>query len=195
MSPQRGRPRDSRIDEAVIQAAVQELGESGVAGFSINRVAARAGVDKRGIYARWPARDTLIASALGSLAAGLVPPRTGTLAGDLAALAPAVAAVCTPPRLEILQRCVAEARAYPALYAEFRRDSVDRCAAAVEDAFHEARRRGEIAASASPALAAECFLGMLLARATLTDSHDSTGPAGQREVIGFCLAAVGARPG
>lgn len=162
--PRRGRPRDATIDDRVLRAAVDELAGRGVGGFSVNSVAARAGVAKRGIYARWATRDDLVLAALGTLAAGLVPPRTGSLREDLLRLAPLVDAVFTEPRMSILARCLAELPRYPGLYEAFRRESVDRCAAAVQDAFHDARRRGEIRSDLDTDLAAAAFLGALLTR-------------------------------
>jgi AcrR family transcriptional regulator len=186
----RGRRRDPQIDVRVLLAAVQELAERGIAGFSTNSVAARAGVDKRGIYARWPDRDQLVVDALGTLAAGLMPPATGTLRTDLLALAPAVATVFTSPRREILQRCLAEARAHPEIYAGFRRESVDRCAAVVEDAFRSAQLRGESDAAADPSRAADAFLGMILTRATLLGDGSILDENEQRAITDFCVSAV-----
>ncbi|MCK9894382.1 TetR/AcrR family transcriptional regulator [Frankia sp. AgB32] len=191
--PRRGRPRDATIDTRVLAAAVDELAEHGVDGFSVNRVAARAGVAKRGIYMRWPARDDLVVNALGTLAAGLVPPRTGSLNADLLELAPYVDAVFTEPRLSILARCMAELPRFPAMYAAFRRESVDRCAAAIEDAFHDAVTRGEARADLDTDLATSAFLGALLARHAFAASADLDNPAFHRRLVDFCLAAV--RPG
>lgn len=162
--PRRGRPRDATIDARVLRAAVDELAAHGVGGFSVNSVAARAGVAKRGIYARWATRDALVLAALGTLSAGLVPPRTGSLRGDLLRLAPLVDAVFTEPRMSVLARCLAELASHPGLYAAFRRESVDRCAAAVQDAFHDARSRGETHPDLDTDLAASAFLGALLTR-------------------------------
>lgn len=188
--PVRGRRRDPQIDTRVLRAAVDELAERGIAGFSTNSVAARAEVDKRGIYARWPDRDQLVIDALGTLAAGLIPPRTGELRSDLLALAPAVAAVFTSPRREILQRCVAEAREHPAIYAGFRRDSIDRCAAVVEDAFRSAQLRGEADLVADPSRAADAFLGMILTRTTLLGDGAIVGEDEQQAIVDFCVRAV-----
>ena len=189
--PHRGRPRDATIDERVLRAAVAELAEHGVEGFSINSVAARAQVAKRGIYARWPARTDLVLAALNTLAAGLVPPRTGSLREDLLTLAPMVDAVFTEPRMSILARCVAELARYPDLYAAFRRESVDRCAAAVEDAFQEARRRGETRPDLDTDLAASAFLGALLTRQAFGRRRGHSDPAYHRRLVEFCLAAAG----
>lgn len=59
----------------------------------IEDVAARAGVNKTTIYRRWPTKAELVVEATSSHSAGAVPlPDTGSLAGDLRALARAVAA-------------------------------------------------------------------------------------------------------
>lgn len=186
----RGRRRDPSIDARVLQAAVEELAERGISGFATNSVAARAGVDKRGIYARWPDRDQLVVDAIGSLAAGLTVPGTDTLRDDLLALIPSVAAVFTSPRIEILQRCIQEAQEYPAIYAAFRRDSIDRCMAVVENAFRSAQRRGEIPTTVDPALAAEAFIGMIMARASFTGEAAILDPDRQRAIVEFLLDAV-----
>ncbi|MQY28427.1 TetR/AcrR family transcriptional regulator [Nocardia aurantia] len=191
-TPRRGRRRDPSIDTRVLRAAVEELAERGIGGFATNSVAARAGVDKRGIYARWPDRDQLVVEALGTLAAGLIVPATGALRTDLLALVPAVAAVFTSPRIDILQRCIQEAQDYPAIYAAFRRDSIDRCMAVVEEVFRSAQLRGEIAAALDPAMAAEAFTGMILTRAGFTGPAAVTEPESQRAITDFIVAAFGA---
>ncbi|MFC8529965.1 TetR/AcrR family transcriptional regulator [Nocardia sp. NPDC057227] len=187
-TPARGRRRDPSIDERVLRAAVEELAERGIAGFATNRVAARAGVDKRGIYARWPERDRLITDALGSLAAGLTVPGTGALHTDLLAIVPAVAAVFTSPRIEILQRCVQEAQEYPAIYTAFRRDSIDRCMAVVEEIFRSAAQRGEI--TGDPVLAGEAFIGILLTRSGFLGQATILDPAQQEAIVAFIVDAI-----
>ncbi|MFC3964130.1 TetR/AcrR family transcriptional regulator [Nocardia jiangsuensis] len=184
-SPARGRRRDPSIDARVLAAAVDELAERGIAGFATNSVAARAGVDKRGIYSRWPDRDRLITDALGTLAAGLTVPGTGSLRTDLLAITPAVAAVFTSPRVEILQRCVQEAQQFPAIYAAFRRDSIDHCMAVVEEVFRAAARRGEIAGD--PVLAAEAFTGILLTRTSFGGRAAALGPEQERTIVEFIV--------
>ncbi|MFD0899291.1 TetR/AcrR family transcriptional regulator [Actinomadura sediminis] len=186
----RGRRRDPSIDARVLRAAVDELAERGIAGFSTNSVAARAGVDKRGIYARWPDRDRLVLDALGTLAAGLTVPGTGALRTDLLAIVPAVAAVFTSPRLEILQRCVQEAQDHPAIYAGFRRDFVDHCMAVVEDVFRSARRRGEIPGTVDPELACEAFLGVILTRVSFSGEASVLDPGRQHAVVDFFVTTL-----
>ncbi|HEU5159941.1 MAG TPA: TetR/AcrR family transcriptional regulator [Streptosporangiaceae bacterium] len=63
-----GRPRSERADKAIIDATLALLlEEGGVAGVTIEAVAARAGVGKTTIYRRWPNKEALIIDALASL--------------------------------------------------------------------------------------------------------------------------------
>ena len=82
----RGRPRSEQADQAILAATLKLVAEQGVAGTTIEGVAAEAGVGKTTIYRRWPSKNDLIVAAISEL-----PPRefpdTGSLPGDMAALA------------------------------------------------------------------------------------------------------------
>src|ERR1700733_10967412 len=56
-------PRVERSRQAILQAALDELGEVGYGTFRIESVAARAGVGKSTIYRHWPDKLALIADA------------------------------------------------------------------------------------------------------------------------------------
>ncbi len=81
MTP-RGRPRSERRSVAVLAAALAEIAEHGIAGMTIESVAARAGVSKVTIYRRWPDKIALALAALESLP-DLAVPDTGALLEDL----------------------------------------------------------------------------------------------------------------
>jgi len=59
-----GRPRDPKIDDAVLETAAEILDAEGYAGFSIQAVIDRAGVTRPAIYRRWPTRQDLVIAAL-----------------------------------------------------------------------------------------------------------------------------------
>lgn len=190
-SRQRGRPRDDSVDERVLAAAVDELAEKGIAEFSITSVAARARAAKRSIYARWPRREDLILAGMSTLAAGLVPPRTGTVLDDLTILLDQVAAVFVEPRRSILQRCAAEIAEYPEMYDAFKRDSVDRCLAAIEDALHDAVTRGEIRGDIDAGTVADTLTGAVMFRASF--NADDVLPIPRRQEL-MRLLLDGLRP-
>jgi len=62
--PRRGRPRDARIDGEITAAALTLLADVGFERFSVEEVAARAGVAKTTVYRRFPTRDDLLVGAL-----------------------------------------------------------------------------------------------------------------------------------
>ncbi|MBC5768220.1 TetR/AcrR family transcriptional regulator [Ramlibacter albus] len=76
--------RSARVLDAVANAVLEELGESGIEEFSIPRVAARAGVSSSSVYRRWPNKATLIAFAGDRMARETIPfPDLGSLRQDL----------------------------------------------------------------------------------------------------------------
>jgi AcrR family transcriptional regulator len=180
--PPRGRPRDASIDERTLAAVVEELAELGVTGFSVNGVCARSGVSKRSVVSRWPDRHSLIVAGMNTLAANLVPPHTGGLAQDLTVLADRIADTMAEPRRSVLARCAAELREHPDYYAAFKRDSVDRCMAAVQDVLVDARARGEVEPSLDLDRAAEFFVSAILGAYALTSPEAAAPPSSEHLV-------------
>ncbi|MEV5830965.1 TetR/AcrR family transcriptional regulator [Spirillospora sp. NPDC052242] len=88
--PGRVRPggRTARVRDAVRGATLAELAEHGYRGLTVEGVAARSGVHKTTVYRRWGDADGLVADALEIASTEPWPiPDTGTLDGDLRALA------------------------------------------------------------------------------------------------------------
>ena len=83
-----GRPRDPRIDQALLQAALDELAQHGYEGLSLARVAELAGTSRQALYRRYPGKPELVAAAITRLAAEAPPPPelTGDWWYDLIAL-------------------------------------------------------------------------------------------------------------
>src|SRR6188768_2552984 len=63
MKAQSGRPRNPRIDEAVLKAAAELVVEVGYADLTIAAIAERAGTSKPAIYRRWPSKAHLLHEA------------------------------------------------------------------------------------------------------------------------------------
>src|ERR1700745_3279406 len=78
-----GRPRDPRIDTAVLRATVDLLGETGYAELSVDAIARRAGTSKPAIYRRWPSKAHLVHEAVFPIDEGTELPDTGSLADDV----------------------------------------------------------------------------------------------------------------
>lgn len=83
----RGRPRTPGAEEKILNAALEEYGERGWAGFTMDAVARRAGVGKSTVYLRWQDKDTLLTDAVTNRGMELTAVDTGTFEGDLRQLA------------------------------------------------------------------------------------------------------------
>lgn len=84
----RGRPRSEKAEQAILAATLKMIGEHGVAGTTIEGVAAEAGVGKTTIYRRWETKTELIVAAVSQLAPPAIEfPDTGSLESDLKLLA------------------------------------------------------------------------------------------------------------
>jgi AcrR family transcriptional regulator len=78
--------RSDDVVRHVLDAAIIELARSGYAGFRMDEVAARAGVNRTTIYRRWPNRVALVTAVVDRLRMPLRHnplPDTGTLEQDL----------------------------------------------------------------------------------------------------------------
>jgi AcrR family transcriptional regulator len=84
--------RVQRSRKTVLAATLQLLGEAGLSGVSVDEVARRSGVAKTTIYRHWPSRSALLLDACSNLGAKAATPDTGSLRGDLTALATSMAA-------------------------------------------------------------------------------------------------------
>jgi len=60
----RGRPRDDGLDGAILDAALELLGETGYERMSMDAIAGRAHVSKATIYRRWSGKSDLVVEAL-----------------------------------------------------------------------------------------------------------------------------------
>ncbi|QES37857.1 TetR family transcriptional regulator [Streptomyces venezuelae] len=78
-----GRPRDTRLDEAILTATQELLEEAGYPGLTMEAVARRAGTTKPAIRRRWPSRQHLVIAALADTMGTAPTPDTGCTHCDL----------------------------------------------------------------------------------------------------------------
>lgn len=116
-----GRPRSEDADRAIIEATLDLLAEAGIAGTTIEGIAARAGVGKTTIYRRWKGLESLICDAMLALK-GPPPTLPGTsIRDDLLALAEAAARGRESARNRKVYACfIGEMARYPTLDAQYR---------------------------------------------------------------------------
>lgn len=97
--PAGGRPRDSAIDQAVLEVTLGHLAVHGISGLSVAAVAEEAGTTRPAVYRRWPNKLDLVVAAVASLAEAEPPTPTGDPFADLVA------------ELEHFRHCITDARA------------------------------------------------------------------------------------
>jgi AcrR family transcriptional regulator len=78
-----GRPRDPKIEPAVLETTRQILGEEGFNAATVQEIARRSGTSAPAIYRRWPTRLALIEDAAFSTLTEIAIEATGDLRADL----------------------------------------------------------------------------------------------------------------
>jgi AcrR family transcriptional regulator len=164
----RGRPRSEETHRKILSAALEILAEDGWGGFTMEGIAARAGVGKAAIYRRWKDREAVVAAAVEGMVSDIGLPDSGSVRTDL---------------LELMHRAVVlyrgrSGRVMPGLVAAMAEHA--EVASAVREAFLAPRRaalravlergmeRGELRADIDRELALDFLGGPLFYRLLIT---------------------------
>ncbi|MDW3847550.1 TetR/AcrR family transcriptional regulator [Micromonospora sp. BRA006-A] len=144
------RRRGEELAQAILRAAAEELRESGYAGMTMDRVAARAGTNKNAIYRRWPHRAALGVAAYRHLSDAAMPnPDTGTLRGDALEMLRLANETWSSPHGAVLRGLLAAAADDPELLTLMReRSGADTMDRAWIGMLERAAARGEAPAAA-----------------------------------------------
>lgn len=113
-----GRPRDPRIDAAVLAAAAELLTEVGYAALTMAAIAERAGTTKTALYRRWSSKVELVHEATFPVAPTALETPEGDIAADVRAMVAAARDVFVSPVVRAaLPGLVADMTADPELNA------------------------------------------------------------------------------
>jgi AcrR family transcriptional regulator len=96
-TPNVGRPRDPRIDAAILGATADLLVEIGYANLTMAAVAERAGTTKTALYRRWSSKAELVHEAAFPVAPTALTTPEGDIVGDVRAMLAAARDVFTSP--------------------------------------------------------------------------------------------------
>lgn len=161
--------RTARTRQAVLTAVFQELGDGGFAALTMERVAQRSGIHVATLYRRWRCAEGLVCDLLTDLSSDVPLPDSGTLPGDLQALAGSIAAFYGEARMRRLIEAVVSAAARdPEAAAALRTFFGERLALAGR-MVKRAVERGELPVDTDPekvmsALGAPFYYRILIAR-------------------------------
>lgn len=163
MTTEIGRPRNPRIDGAVLRATVELLGETGYAALSVDAIARRAGTSKPAIYRRWPSKAHLVHEAVFPIDSGTELPDTGSLAGDVREMVRRSAAVLTTPAARAaLPGLIGEMAADLTLHSALLERFADILSRGLTHRLEVAVVRGEARADATAAELVEAVAGITL---------------------------------
>jgi AcrR family transcriptional regulator len=117
--PGSGRPRDRRIDEAVLTATRELLVSEGYSGLSLTAVATRAGTNTPAIYRRWPTKAHLVHEAAFPVDLSTPMEFSGDLDADVEALVGGSAALFADPVVRAaLPGLIGDLAAHPGLHEQ-----------------------------------------------------------------------------
>ncbi len=121
-----GRPRDARLDDAILRATLEVLAEGGYAALTMEAVAARAGVGKATLYRRHAGKEQLVVDALRTLSVQAEPdPDTGVRDGLVRLLDTLRRTSSTSLAGKIFPRLLGEAVDNPELLRRYREQVLD----------------------------------------------------------------------
>ncbi|HLM65018.1 MAG TPA: TetR/AcrR family transcriptional regulator [Acidimicrobiales bacterium] len=179
-----GRPRDARAGVAILEAAARVLAAVGPQGFTVDAVAASAGVGKATIYRRWPTRATLLLEAASRLGLELTDPDTGSLRDDLVEHLVALGTkLRTTPSGPMLAGIISEAAVNDEMRPHLRRWVTERRAVA-QATVERGVARGELPAGTDVGRLLDLLGGMVFFR-FLTN-----GPAVERPEVEWLVDTV-----
>ncbi len=161
-----GRPRNSSIDAAVLDATDAVLDDSGYSRFTLEEVARRAGTTKPAIRRRWPTRQHLVLAVLARrLGAAQVPDTDCTLCDLTDGINVFVAAFQRMPP-DVLGPLLADCAGESALRADFMATLFEPPRTAVAHTLNRALARGDLRADLDRELTLD-LLGSLIHYRTL----------------------------
>jgi AcrR family transcriptional regulator len=171
-TPAAGRPRDPRIDAAILRATTDLLVEIGYSNLTMAAVAQRAGTTKTALYRRWSSKAELVHEAAFPAAPTAIATPPGDFRADVRAMIAAARNVFTSPVVRAaLPGLIADMTADADLNARVMGRFTD-VFAAVRTRLAEALLRGDANADIHPERLIEVIGGATMLRLLLWPEKD-----------------------
>jgi AcrR family transcriptional regulator len=188
------RPRSAESHAAILQAAIELVVEGGLQGTSIEAIAARAGVGKATIYRRWKTKEDLFAEALRTIALPLPDPDTGTLRGDVIAVAAFNLGNLPRKAALLMPRLMVEGADDPELFTVMREVLVDPRRRVFKDILRRAIGRGELRADLDLDDATDMLIGPLIYEILITGADLTKIVPLSERILDMALAGIAPTP-
>jgi len=164
-----GRPREVRLDGAILAATLELVGEVGIHDFRMDDVAERAGVGKAAIYRRYRSKDELVTATVAALVSEITVPDTGSTREDLLALMrDAVEVYRDPVKAGVMPSLVGAMPQRPELARAIRDGFLAQRRAALRAVLDRGVARGDLRADLDVELALDVLGGALFYRLLVT---------------------------
>lgn len=164
-----GRPREVRVDGAILAATLELVAEVGIHDFRMDDVAERAGVGKAAIYRRYRSKDELVTATVAALVSEITVPDTGSTREDLLALMRgAVEVYGDPIKAGVMPSLVGAMPQRPELARAVRDVFLSQRRAALRAVLDRGVARGDLRADLDVELALDVLGGALFYRLLVT---------------------------
>jgi AcrR family transcriptional regulator len=198
-----GRPRSEEARQAIIRSTLKLLQRSGLAGLTVEAIAADAGVGKATVYRWWPGKSALAVDAFaGSAERELHFPDTGSVYRDMSRQMRQFVSILRGPRGRIVAALLGEGQSDPELLRAFRERFLRPRREEAYRTLQRAIRRGELPPGLDLDLTLDILYGAIYMRflvrhSELTDSYIRNvcrlvlgGAAGSQGAFGAPRSAV-----
>lgn len=161
MAARPGRPRNPRVDEAIVDAARRLLVREGYTGLYLEHVAAEAGVAKSTVYRRYGSKEELAEALLEALVPWISEvPDTGDTREDLIeTVMGSIRGITSTPYGPVVSALLSEIVLNPRLGDAFRTRVVQSRREHIAELIDRCVARGDLATTTDAQLATELLLG------------------------------------
>jgi AcrR family transcriptional regulator len=187
-----GRPRSTAADEAIVRATLELLLEHGYRGLTMEQVRGRAAVGKATLYRRYGSKEELVADAVRHLDQQIPVPDTGSVRGDILAVAGSVlAAAARVGAAAFMPRLLAESAGDPQMQEIFYANLVAPRRAVMEQVLRRGVARGELRDDLDVELAIDLITGPWVYRLLISGGVVPAG--GPERLVDLVLSGIAAR--
>jgi AcrR family transcriptional regulator len=188
-----GRPRSSRVDEAIIEAVLDLLaGGSSIESLSIEAIAAKAGVGKATIYRRWSGKQALLVDTLRTLKGDPPTPKGASVREDLVLLLRGSGRNADPRASKIMPCLVPEVHRSPEQYALYQ-EIVEPRRELMREVLRRGMRTGELRADLDIELTMALLYGPVLMQRLLKWSPELDAEGLPEQVVDTLLPGLAPR--
>ena len=190
-----GRPRDPRVDEAIVGATLQLLAEGGYTSLTMEAVAALAGVGKATLYRRYAGKEQLVIDAVATMSEPPEVVRGASVRDELVARLEAIRRRSDSSLAgKIFPRLVSASADNPELMRSYRRQVLEPRRGAFAAALRRGVDEGLVRADVDLDYAIDLLVGPMAYR-NLIRTDPPPGPELAARVVDDVLVALAPRAG